>query len=702
VTGEVNLQSGSAINYAMSSSESRRLSSSRNTHVAQSRRGSIVSNASKSAQEKQALSQALDQLHTTASRSNELTAFPPPPSSAIEERGRPGQQSGLGGIYHRLKASVTGTVDVSEPTPRPGSADSRDASAKRPRPPPLKQQDGLRDNVDRSPSVARSRIVSPTLQTAFAGTLSIGNDQPQDAPAGLGIHSSRAAGHIDADVARVIEPLPKLSLQNNRHEGGETCMRSHSTSKGPGTRAVSAHDEKNPNAPNGSLEVNEPSPAVSSQSKADLLSPTKPSLSVVTALDEPVSAFRSTSQSQSNTAHRREGSRSSTALSDRPDQHRPEGDRPQDIHRSAEAKPHVHVAPTVSEREVPKPDSTKTIKRAAKPSTSKFMHQMRRKILSRDFWMKDENAKVCFGCGDSFSTFRRKHHCRLCGQIFCSSCTNLVSGKPFGQASKLRVCKTCETMMNGDDSSDYSEDDDTPLPPQIKQIRFSETPRVAPVAADDIDAEELTDGEKIATPSSGSSAFRRSRDGRRRSVQPDHTIVSRPSSSRSLKSAIGRPRSSSHKTRRLRTQHMRSLGVADDEGVPFQQQTSFMGPGESSLGVLHTDSVIDPDLAAFLSDEDSSEDETPNIAAALTSDFQDQPTGLSTSIFGALRRARSYGPNRQNNDQPRSARDADNASVDSARNSRLRRQLGSRSVSVTSFSFPRYVWLCTQVSSRWS
>lgn len=37
--------------------------------------------------------------------------------------------------------------------------------------------------------------------------------------------------------------------------------------------------------------------------------------------------------------------------------------------------------------------------------------QIRNRILSKDFWMKDENARDCFYCGDAFSTFRRKHHC---------------------------------------------------------------------------------------------------------------------------------------------------------------------------------------------------------------------------------------------------------------------------------------------------
>jgi 1-phosphatidylinositol-3-phosphate 5-kinase len=38
--------------------------------------------------------------------------------------------------------------------------------------------------------------------------------------------------------------------------------------------------------------------------------------------------------------------------------------------------------------------------------------RMRNKILAKELWMRDENAKDCFYCGDAFSAFRRKHHCR--------------------------------------------------------------------------------------------------------------------------------------------------------------------------------------------------------------------------------------------------------------------------------------------------
>lgn len=39
------------------------------------------------------------------------------------------------------------------------------------------------------------------------------------------------------------------------------------------------------------------------------------------------------------------------------------------------------------------------------------MPQVKSKVLNREYWMRDENAKDCFYCGDPFSTFRRKHHC---------------------------------------------------------------------------------------------------------------------------------------------------------------------------------------------------------------------------------------------------------------------------------------------------
>ncbi|KAL9891944.1 1-phosphatidylinositol 3-phosphate 5-kinase fab1 [Glossina fuscipes fuscipes] len=64
------------------------------------------------------------------------------------------------------------------------------------------------------------------------------------------------------------------------------------------------------------------------------------------------------------------------------------------------------------------------------------------------FWMPDSKAKECYDCAQKFSTFRRKHHCRLCGQIFCSKCCNqVVSGKIIKCSGDLKVCNYCSKIV---------------------------------------------------------------------------------------------------------------------------------------------------------------------------------------------------------------------------------------------------------------
>ena len=43
---------------------------------------------------------------------------------------------------------------------------------------------------------------------------------------------------------------------------------------------------------------------------------------------------------------------------------------------------------------------------------SNVFSQVKSKLLNKEYWMRDENARDCFYCGNPFSTFRRKHHCR--------------------------------------------------------------------------------------------------------------------------------------------------------------------------------------------------------------------------------------------------------------------------------------------------
>ncbi|KAG7452179.1 uncharacterized protein BT62DRAFT_926393 [Guyanagaster necrorhizus] len=86
-------------------------------------------------------------------------------------------------------------------------------------------------------------------------------------------------------------------------------------------------------------------------------------------------------------------------------------------------------------------------------SVSKVIRRIRGEGLSRDYWMDDENCKECYDCKSVFTAWRRKHHCRICGQIFCSRCaSNIIKGSRFGHDGMVRVCNLClEKLAKVDD-----------------------------------------------------------------------------------------------------------------------------------------------------------------------------------------------------------------------------------------------------------
>lgn len=71
-------------------------------------------------------------------------------------------------------------------------------------------------------------------------------------------------------------------------------------------------------------------------------------------------------------------------------------------------------------------------------------------VLSRDLWMPDESVKECRECQSYFTPFRRKHHCRICGLVYCSRCaSNIVSGSRFGlDRAEIRVCNYCLRVLS--------------------------------------------------------------------------------------------------------------------------------------------------------------------------------------------------------------------------------------------------------------
>jgi 1-phosphatidylinositol-3-phosphate 5-kinase len=73
-------------------------------------------------------------------------------------------------------------------------------------------------------------------------------------------------------------------------------------------------------------------------------------------------------------------------------------------------------------------------------------------VPQNKFWMPDRYCKVCYGCEEPFTMYRRRHHCRMCGQIFCNSCSSFyIDGKMFNSLGVVRACKICfEQQEKGD------------------------------------------------------------------------------------------------------------------------------------------------------------------------------------------------------------------------------------------------------------
>ncbi|KAK3518816.1 hypothetical protein QTP70_014873, partial [Hemibagrus guttatus] len=61
------------------------------------------------------------------------------------------------------------------------------------------------------------------------------------------------------------------------------------------------------------------------------------------------------------------------------------------------------------------------------------------------WWLVDREATHCLSCKSQFTWWLRKHHCRLCGRIFCYYCSNNFVSTRSG-VKKERCCRECYTQ----------------------------------------------------------------------------------------------------------------------------------------------------------------------------------------------------------------------------------------------------------------
>ncbi|KAL9041553.1 MAG: hypothetical protein Q9180_001205 [Flavoplaca navasiana] len=306
--------------------------------------------------------------------------------------------------------------------------------------------------------------------------------------------------------------------------------------------------------------------------------------------------------------------------------------------------------------------------------------QPRNKVLDKEYWMKDENARDCFYCGDPFSTFRRKHHCRTCGQIFDAKCTSILPGAQFGHPGSIRVCKPCEGIIDGyDDSSEFSNDSSIRAPslrprhgsagasdalgspgPRSRTGSFRgsrQSPKhpdlVAPTMS--IPATRMSKGDASQKPSIVE-------------IEAERTLL-RPSSSRSLRSThLGRPFTPGHRRHNSRHLHHRGTRTLLEDSAPFHQNVAE--EKRQRLPAFHDDNIIDPDLAPYLSDDASSGDEQIGITAAINGEGISRSFDEKATLAGYLgpsKKSRSRAGDKSLSGVTFANRDSDNISISSSR-----------------------------------
>lgn len=71
--------------------------------------------------------------------------------------------------------------------------------------------------------------------------------------------------------------------------------------------------------------------------------------------------------------------------------------------------------------------------------------------LQAPVWLPDSETNNCLKCGLKFTFRKRRHHCRACGLIFCSSCCNeklelpykLNNNEPAKELTKVELSRVC-------------------------------------------------------------------------------------------------------------------------------------------------------------------------------------------------------------------------------------------------------------------
>ncbi|KAH8174626.1 phosphatidylinositol-4-phosphate 5-Kinase domain-containing protein [Sarocladium implicatum] len=643
------------------------------------RRGSLASVTTTATVDKEQLASALDKIHTSASQCDSLTTFndfaPPPASSTVpDDRNTAGEyvQQGLSGLYSRFQKAV----GVGSPVKQ-----SHDASEG--------SKSGSKRSSIADARTSRSSMIQRNDTSASISTMSSQHVQPPDLPQqtatpseegyskppGISLMSgsksqassrqslpTKATSSVVADptitstssqrdesrsTARSTEPSsPTLSRKSLPTSKVDAPLESPSTSEVPDLYDV--RDGKLPprskrrdsSSPEGSIDTATSPSKAAGQPLPPIQTHHLRTPSGGSTLLSPDDIRR-----RPRVVTRLSNSKSSAALSRGSSVDEIIGDAAS-ANSSARHGNYSSRSNSVASAELSL-QANQTSQALGLDRRSAQLDKMRRQVLSKEYWMKDDTVKECFLCQTPFSAFRRKHHCRTCGCIFDSKCTTVISGDKFGVQGSLRVCKRCmeviSSRFDNGSGSEESGDEQSFLPRYFAPNQRSKSPTPSspirgPDSTQPMGHEGSGTSRPVTTPLMAIPATRRVGGHSSRAsavLEIDAPQLSRPGSSRSLKSLTsGRPHSSAgHKRHHSKHALWGRMRGPQNQTAPFRKALVEETAKKPKFPAFHDDNIIDPELADYMSD-DSSGDEQMSIFATMSNDMPSGSYERDKSTFG--------------------------------------------------------------------
>ncbi len=178
--------------------------------------------------------------------------------------------------------------------------------------------------------------------------------------------------------------------------------------------------------------------------------------------------------------------------------------------------------------------------------------------------MPDKLCPQCSECDTKFGVFVRRHHCRICGRIFCHSCTNFsVPGNELRPplSGKVRVCRACLEIFYEMNTAKSFADMTNPAVPVIVSVRG----RSNSVSSDHQGSPEL---ESLSAMSFNPSVAQ-SRVSWDDGTLPDSEIISSPSRGSCVE--FDNPTPIRYGTKRRTSRDDRVLALTEVEKYMYQQ-----------------------------------------------------------------------------------------------------------------------------------